>query len=60
MLVTKERGKTGNKREFNKDGQKSETLGMLLKAGRKDDMIRALLNKYVKDQGDATERSNYT
>ena len=60
MLLTTDRVKPAIKREFTKDVQNSETLGMLLKAGSKDDMIRAFLNKYVKDQGDAPERSNYT
>ena len=60
MLLTTDRVKPTIKREFTKDVQNSETLGMLLKAGSKDDMIRAFLEKYVKGQGDAPERSNYT
>ena len=60
MLLTTDKVKPAIKREFTKDVQNSETLGMLLKEGSKDDMIRAFLEKYVKGQGDAPERSNYT
>jgi len=56
MLLTTDRVKPDVKRQFTKDVQNSETLGMMLKAGGKEQMIQAFLTKYNPER---PEKSNY-
>jgi len=57
MLLTTDKVKPDIKRQFTKDVQQADTLGMLLKAGNQDEMIKAFLVKY--NPGAAPEKSNY-
>jgi len=56
MLLTTDRVKPDIKRQFTKDVQNADTLGMLLGAGGQKEMVAAFLKKY---QPQSVEKSNY-
>jgi len=56
MLLTTDRVKPDIKRQFTKDVQMADTLGMLLKAKDENEMIQSFLQKYNPEE---RERSNY-